>query len=85
MLNSNLPLFAASLIAASPDDLASKGNNVWAMAADSDSAASYGPDWKTLVLMDRTTWDPTNSQLFPKTTKVRGVEGWVRVARLIKS
>ena len=43
------------------------GNNVWAAAADSDSAASYGPDWKTLALMDRTTWDPVNSKLFPRT------------------
>ena len=45
----------------------SGGNNVWAAAADSDSAASYGPDWKTLALMDRTTWDPVNTHLFPKT------------------
>lgn len=45
----------------------SSGNNIWASAADGDSAESYGPDWKTLVLMDRTTWDPTNSLLFPKT------------------
>ena len=45
----------------------SSGNNIWASAADSTSASSYGPDWKTLVLMDRTTWDPVNSVLFPKT------------------
>ena len=36
------------------------GNNVWAGAADSDSAQKYGQDWKTLVLMDRTTWDPVS-------------------------
>ncbi|KAJ1447700.1 Aspartyl/Asparaginyl beta-hydroxylase-domain-containing protein [Pelagophyceae sp. CCMP2097] len=47
--------------------LAAKGNNVWAAAADAGSAASYGPDWRTLVLMDRTTWDPTNAALFPET------------------
>jgi len=47
-----------------------KGNNVWATAADSKSAASYGPDWKTLVLNDRTTYDSTNSLLFPKTVSI---------------
>ena len=52
------------------DNLKKKGNNVWVAAADSDSAASYGPDWRTLVLMDRTTWDPTNCNLFPKTAKL---------------
>ena len=46
------------------------GNNVWAGAADSDSAQKYGQDWKTLVLMDRTTWDPVNSKLFPRTAKL---------------
>lgn len=47
-----------------------RGNNVWVAAADSDSAAKYGQDWRTLVLMDRTTWDPTNCGLFPKTSKL---------------
>ena len=47
--------------------LEKEGNNVWVAAADSASAASYGPDWRTLVLMDRTTWDPTNCALFPRT------------------
>ena len=46
------------------------GNNVWAGAADADSAQKYGQDWKTLVLMDRTTWDPVNSKLFPRTAKL---------------
>jgi len=54
----------------------SEGNNVWVSAADSESAASYGPDWKTLVLCDRTTWDPINTRIFPKTTKIlRELEG----------
>lgn len=35
------------------DELNEKGNNVWATAANSTSAQSYGPDWKTLALMDR--------------------------------
>jgi len=47
-----------------------KGNNVWVAAADSDSAQKYGADWRTLVLMDHTTWDPTNCLLFPKTARL---------------
>jgi len=46
---------------------AREGNNVWVAAADGDSAQKYGQDWRTLVLMDRTTWDPTNCALFPRT------------------
>jgi len=50
--------------------LEKKGNNVWAAAADAESAGKYGQDWRTLVLMDRTTWDPTNCALFPRTAKL---------------
>eukprot|EP00802_Teleaulax_amphioxeia_P014515 Tamp_14582.p1 GENE.Tamp_14582~~Tamp_14582.p1 ORF type:complete len:342 (+),score=101.35 Tamp_14582:140-1027(+) len=52
------------------DDLDKKGNNVWATAANATSAQSYGPDWKTLALMDRCVWDPINVNLFPETTKI---------------
>jgi aspartyl/asparaginyl beta-hydroxylase (cupin superfamily) len=52
------------------DELDAKGNNVWATAANSTSAQSYGPDWKTLALMDRCVWDPINVHLFPETTKL---------------
>jgi len=55
-------------VTSKPQELDNVGNNVWSSAADSSSAQSYGPDWKTLVLMDRTTWDPTNAALFPSTT-----------------
>jgi aspartyl/asparaginyl beta-hydroxylase (cupin superfamily) len=43
-----------------------KGTNVWVAAARQE-ATSYGPDWRTLVLQDRT-WDPMNAKLFPQTT-----------------
>mmetsp|Transcript_10147 Transcript_10147/g.25048 ORF Transcript_10147/g.25048 Transcript_10147/m.25048 type:complete len:460 (+) Transcript_10147:198-1577(+) len=52
------------------DSLYEQGNNVWVTAANSTSAESYGPDWKTLALMDRCVWDQTNVKLFPKTTKL---------------
>jgi aspartyl/asparaginyl beta-hydroxylase (cupin superfamily) len=42
------------------------GNNIWAGAL-TDDASSYGAGWRTLVLMNRGTWDPTNVNLFPKT------------------
>jgi aspartyl/asparaginyl beta-hydroxylase (cupin superfamily) len=44
------------------------GHNVWAGAL-SDDASSYGPGWKTLVLMNRGVWDPVNANLFPVTAK----------------
>lgn len=44
------------------------GNNVWASAL-TDDASSYGTGWRTLVLMDRGIWDPTNANLFSKTAK----------------
>ena len=45
-----------------------EGNNVWASALTQD-ASSYGTGWKTLVLMDRGIWDPTNTILFSRTAK----------------
>uniref|UniRef100_A0A7S3UYA1 Aspartyl/asparaginy/proline hydroxylase domain-containing protein n=1 Tax=Heterosigma akashiwo TaxID=2829 RepID=A0A7S3UYA1_HETAK len=52
-----------------PTELEQKGNNIWSAALTSDAQA-YGQDWKTLVLMDRGVWDPTNSGLFPQTVEV---------------
>lgn len=48
--------------------LQEKGNNIWAGALTED-ASSYGLGWKTLVLMDRSRWDPVNVNLFPVTAK----------------
>lgn len=50
------------------EKLKKQGNNIFVGALTED-ASSYGDGWKTLVLYDRGTWDPTNIQLFPKTTK----------------
>ena len=50
------------------ETLKKTGNNIWSSALTED-ASSYGEGWKTLVLYDRGTWDTTNIQLFPKTTK----------------
>eukprot|EP00537_Pseudo-nitzschia_pungens_P006180 CAMPEP_0172371574 /NCGR_PEP_ID=MMETSP1060-20121228/43609_1 /TAXON_ID=37318 /ORGANISM="Pseudo-nitzschia pungens, Strain cf. cingulata" /LENGTH=414 /DNA_ID=CAMNT_0013097251 /DNA_START=92 /DNA_END=1336 /DNA_ORIENTATION=+ len=50
------------------DKLQREGNNIWAGALTED-ASSYGEGWKTLVLMDRGRWDPTNANLFPKTAQ----------------
>jgi hypothetical protein len=52
------------------EELEAKGNNVWATAANATSASSYGPDWKTLALMDRCVWDDINTNLFPETTRL---------------
>jgi aspartate beta-hydroxylase len=49
--------------------LQQEGNNIWAGALTDDGAA-YGDGWKTLVLMNRGTWDPVNVNLFPNTAKV---------------
>lgn len=56
------------LTVAAQTDLHTKGNNVWAPPVV-EAANAYGPDWRTLVLQDRT-WDPVNTQLFPKTTAI---------------
>jgi aspartate beta-hydroxylase len=50
------------------DKLVQEGNNIWAGALTQD-ASSYGEGWKTLVLMDRSFWDPVNVNLFPVTAK----------------
>jgi hypothetical protein len=51
-----------------PKRLQNEGNNVWAGALTED-ASSYGRGWKTLVLLDRGTWDANNAALFPQTSK----------------
>ena len=51
------------------DGLEKKGNKIWVPAAREDAIA-YGPNWRTLVLCDRTKWDETNCKLFPKTTEL---------------
>jgi aspartate beta-hydroxylase len=48
--------------------LAREGNNIWAGALTTD-ASSYGVGWRTLVLMDRGTWDSTNVRCFPITAR----------------
>lgn len=53
---------------ANMEDLAKKGNNIWAGAL-TDEASSYGTGWRTLVLKNRGIWDPVNVKLFPKTSK----------------
>jgi hypothetical protein len=53
-------------VTANMQQLQQDGNNVWAGAL-TDDAASYGEDWKTLVLLDRGRWDPINANLFPIT------------------
>jgi aspartyl/asparaginyl beta-hydroxylase (cupin superfamily) len=50
------------------EDVYEVGTNVWTPAAR-EEALDYGPDWRTLVLQDRE-WDPVNSNLFPRTTKI---------------
>lgn len=56
-------------VTADAEALAAKGNDVWVPAAR-EEALSYGPDWRTLVLQDRGIWEPVNSRLFPRTTKI---------------
>jgi len=48
------------------ESLEKQGNNVWAGAL-TEEAGSYGTGWRTLVLLDRGMWEPTNVQLFPQT------------------
>lgn len=50
------------------EDIEQKGNNIWVPPVV-EAANAYGPDWRTLVLQDRT-WDPVNTKLFPKTTAI---------------
>jgi aspartyl/asparaginyl beta-hydroxylase (cupin superfamily) len=57
---------ADELAAAAADpETAIRGTNVWSPAARAEATA-YGPDWRTLVLQDRS-WDPVNSAIFPRT------------------
>lgn len=49
-------------------NLAQIGNNIWAPPVVA-AANAYGPDWRTLVLLDRD-WDPVNTKLFPETTRL---------------
>jgi hypothetical protein len=48
---------------------AAKGSNQWLSARNTDGLA-YGPEWKTLGLMDRNIWDEENMQVFPETVKL---------------
>ena len=56
-----------SVVFAKADKLHAEGSNVWARALTSD-AESYGPGWKTLVLLNRGRWDDANAKLFPVTS-----------------
>ena len=51
------------------DVLEREGNNVWTGLADirDASTVAYGPEWRTLGLLDRGVWDPINCRIFPKT------------------
>jgi aspartate beta-hydroxylase len=55
-------------VTANVPKLAREGNNIWAGALTTDASA-YGRGWRTLVLMDRGTWDATNVRCFPKTAR----------------
>ena len=55
-------------VTANAEALATQGNNIWAGALTND-AASYGPGWQTLVLMNRGFWDAVNVNLFPVTAQ----------------
>jgi aspartate beta-hydroxylase len=68
-LENSYPEIAAEFQAVTADlqTLQQQGNNIWAGALTQDASA-YGQDWKTLVLMNRGTWDPINVNLFPKTS-----------------
>lgn len=49
-------------------DIDKLGNSIWVPAAR-DDAVAYGPNWRTLVLQDRCTWEDTNTRLFPETVQ----------------
>lgn len=69
-LESKYPQIRKEFLAVNGDfqRLQEDGNNVWAGAL-TDDASAYGEGWKTLVLMDRGIWDPSNVNLFPQTAK----------------
>lgn len=50
------------------DKIEREGND-WTGLADirDESTVAYGPEWRTLGLLDRGVWDPVNCRLFPKT------------------
>eukprot|EP00746_Dinoflagellata_sp_MGD_P034337 gnl/MRDRNA2_/MRDRNA2_18203_c0_seq1.p1 gnl/MRDRNA2_/MRDRNA2_18203_c0~~gnl/MRDRNA2_/MRDRNA2_18203_c0_seq1.p1 ORF type:complete len:378 (-),score=82.21 gnl/MRDRNA2_/MRDRNA2_18203_c0_seq1:112-1245(-) len=52
-----------------PEKMEKDGVRIWATAAD-EGGVAYGPEWRTLVLMDRGRWDLDNIKLFPKTAKL---------------
>lgn len=49
--------------------LRQKGQRIWSAAAR-EEAIAYGPQWRTLVLQDRSRWSDTNAALFPKTAQI---------------
>ena len=51
-------------------ELERRGNNVWIGLGDirDETTVAYGPEWRTLGLLDRGVWDPVNTKLFPRTT-----------------
>jgi len=55
-------------VTADADKLAREGNNVWSGAL-TEEASGYGEGWRTLVLLDKGSWDKENVNLFPKTAK----------------
>jgi len=65
-LQSRYPILKQEFDTVTKSSSIKEGNNVWAGALTED-ASSYGTGWKTLVLMDRGIWDPTNVNLFPET------------------
>jgi hypothetical protein len=50
-------------------DVIEREGNDWTGLADirDESTVAYGPEWRTLGLLDRGVWDPVNCRLFPKT------------------
>lgn len=68
-LENNWQIIADELqLVTSQKDIEKKGNNIWAPPVV-EAANAYGPDWRTLVLQDRS-WDPKNTKLFPETTRI---------------
>ena len=50
-------------------DVIEREGNDWTGLSDirDESTVAYGPEWRTLGLLDRGLWDPVNCRLFPKT------------------
>lgn len=49
--------------------LKQKGTRIWSAAAR-EEAIAYGPNWRTLVLQDRSRWSEENAALFPETVRI---------------